>query len=276
MKTLTKLAAVAVVVAATASPALAGRGGSAAKIRQAIQSTSVDAIIAEVERAESLACGECVTLITGLTEDDRYPVREVAGWWFAKRPGLARTLADQFVGELATGNTVQVRNAADFLGATVTYRALPALRAAIRRDVGPDAKLALVRAVDRLGHAGGNEVLTVAMADRDASVRAAAVRAWRDIRGQVGAAPAVALLGDHDALVRAEAATVIGGLRELAGRAALEALVTSDPSPEVRRNAAWALGKLGANASRPALTVAAADDSGLVRMTARAALTQLR
>lgn len=260
----------------TATTALAGKGGSAAKIQQAIRSGSTDAIVAEIERAEGLACGECVNLVTALTEDARYEVREVAGWWFAKRPALAKALAEGFISELATGDNVAVRNAADFLGATVTFTALPALRAAITRDLGVDAKLALVRAVKSLAHIDGNPVLVAAMQDGHASVRVAAVEAWRDIRTQRDGAPAVALLADSDADVRAAAATVVGALAATAGLAALQTLVVSDADPYVRRNAAWALGQLRSSSSRAALTQAASDKSGLVRMTAKSALAALR
>ena len=270
-----KFAAVALVLCA-AMPAYAGVGGSAEKIRSAVASGSVDAIVAEVERAEGLACEACVQIVTNLTEDSRYQVREVAAWWFAKRPAMKKMLADQFDGELLTGGTLKVRNAADFLGATMTYTALPNLRAAIRRDVGADAKLAIVRAVQLLGHNTANDALTFAMTDRDAGVRAAAARAWREIYDQTGAGPVVGLLADTDAEVRAEAATVIGGMKAADGRARLEAIVVSDSSPIVRRNAAWALGKLGQAASREALVKASTDASSLVRLTAKAALTQLR
>lgn len=277
MKTIrTQLAAVALVLAAVVHPAIAGVGGSAEKIRAAVASGSVDAIIAEVERAEGLACDECIQLVTNLTEDARYPVREVAAWWFAKRPAMKAMLAEQFDRELVSGGAVAVRNAADFLGATMSYTALPNLDVAIRRDVGAEAKLAIVRAIGVLGSNRGDAALTVAMADRDAGVRAAAARAWRDLYDQTGAAPVIGLLGDADANVRAEAATTVGGLRAADARARLEALVVSDPSPVVRRNAAWALGKLGQAASRDALTRASGDASSLVRMTARASLGLLR
>lgn len=276
MKTIRiKLAAVALVLCA-AMPAYAGVGGSAEKIRSAVASGSVDAIIAEVERAEGLACGDCVQLVTNLTEDSRYQVREVAAWWFAKRPALKKMLAEQFDGELLTGGTLKVRNAADFLGATMTYTSMSNLRAAIRREVGPEAKIAVVRAIQLLGRKDGNDALTFAMSDRDAGVRAAAARAWRDIYDQTDAAPVVGLLADGDAEVRAEAATVVGAMKATSGRAGLEALVVADPSPVVRRNAAWALGKLGQAASREALVNASADASSLVRLTAKAALAQLR
>ncbi len=276
MKNLIKLAAVAALVTA-ASPALAGKGGGAAQIKDAIASHSQDAILAEVERSESLICGECVTLITGLTDDARYPVRDVAAWWIARRPGLAKQLGAGFKTDLANGDSLHVRNAADFLGSSGTMDSLPQLRAAIHRGgLDSEAKLAMIRAVDRLGHIGGNEVLTTAMTDGDALVRAAAVRAWRDLRGQVGAAPVTALLSDSDASVRAEAATVVGGMRFATAVGTLETMATTDVSPLVRKNAAWALGKIGASSSRAALTTASNDASSYVRMTAKAALVSIR
>lgn len=271
-----KLAAVCF-LALAASPAVAGKGGTAGQIRSAIQSGSVDAIVAEVERTESLTCSECVQMVTNLLEDNRYAVREVAAWWFAKRPALKDMVATTMVDDLANGSTIKVRNAADFLGATITYTALPTLRAAIHRtDIGADGKLAIVRAVAFMGHIGGNEVLTTAMSDGDAGVRAAAATAWRDILGQTSAAPVVGLLADADANVRAVAATTVGGMGHVAAAAQLEALVVGDADPVVRRNAAWALGKLAQSSSRVALAQAASDKSGLVRMTARAALASIK
>jgi hypothetical protein len=271
-----KIAAVGLLAFAPAS-ALAGRGGSAAAIQAAVTSTSTDAVIAEVERAESLVCDECIQIITGLTEDPRLAVREVAAWWFARRPALKDMLVSQFAADLPHGDTVKVRNAADFLGRTRTFSALPQLRTAIHRaDLGVEARLAVVRAVGFMAHTSGNEVLTTAMADAEPSVRAAATVAWRDILGQTSAQPVVALLGDSDAGVRAQAAGVVGGMTEQSARGALEALVVGDPDPVVRRNAAWALGQLGNAASRAALVQATSDKSGLVRGVAKAALTQLR
>jgi HEAT repeat protein len=275
----TKLAAVGLVALATltlhATRAAAGTGGSAAGMQAAIASGSTDAIIAEVERAEGLVCPDCVDVVTRLTEDPRYQVREVAAWWFAKRPALKDMMVEQMAVDLASGTPAQIRNAADFLGAVVEYQSLTGLKAAMARgDAG--ARLAIVHAVGRMAHTSGDAILTTAMADADPTVRAAAVVAWRDVLGQVGAQPAVALLTDGTAAVRAEAATVIGGLREASGRAALEDVVVHDADPVVRRNAAWALGQLGQAASRPALTTASNDPSGLVQLVAKAALAKLR
>jgi HEAT repeat protein len=271
----TQLAAVAVAFVTMATPALAGKGGSNADIQAAVSSGSVDSIIAAVERAESLSCEACVDTVLALTQDNRYKVREVAAWWFARRTS-AGTLAQQFVGELQSSDSTQVRNAADFLGAATRYEALPALAAAYARGgLNVDARYAIVRAVGVLAHASGNAILAAGMKDADASVRALAVTAWRDVRGQTNAAPVEPLLGDSDAGVRAAAATVLGAYKDATVLGALEQLVVGDASPQVRRNAAWALGQIGSADATAALTQAAQDKSGLVRGVAKASLARL-
>jgi HEAT repeat protein len=275
MKTIaTKLAIALTLVAGSA---FAGKGGSNAKIVAAVQSGSSDAIIAEVERAEGLLCEECIQTVTNLTEDSRYEVREVAAWWFAKRPALQKMLADQFKQDLIGGDSTRVRNAADFLGATVDYTSLPALRQAIvRSGLTSEAKVAIVRAVGALKHVDGNGILATAMSDQDAAVRVAAINAWRDVLGQTSVTPVEAKLVDGDAKVRAAAATVVGAYADRNARATLEQLVTTDADPFVRRNAAWALGQIGSRESAAALTQAARDTSGLVKLVAKASLASLK
>jgi hypothetical protein len=120
----TKLAAVAFVLLA-AGPAIAGKGGSASLIQAAVQSGSVDAIVAEVERAESLKCAECVQLVTNLLEDERDEVREVAGWWFARRANLRDMMVPAFIADLQHGTTVQVRFPLRNLGLPLHHSDLP-------------------------------------------------------------------------------------------------------------------------------------------------------
>lgn len=272
----TKFVAVPMILLAAAT-ANAGKGGSAAAITSAVASGSQDAIIAEVERSEGLLCDECIEVVTRLTEDNRYAVREVAAWWFAKRPGLAHMLAEQMQSDLAQhAGSLAVRNAADFLGGIRAYSTLPTLRSTMARtDLTSDARLAVVRAAGVMAHTSGNAILSAGMADADPTVRLAAVAAWRDVLHQTNAAPVVARLSDSDGRVRAEAATVVGAYRDGSARAALEALVTRDPDATVRRNAAYALGKIGSADSRDALTTAAADKSPIVKNVAKAALASL-
>ena len=270
------LAAIAF-VSLLAAPAIAGKGGSNAAIQQAIQSGSKSAIIAEVERTEFLMCEECVQTVTSLTEDNRYEVREVAAWWFAKRPELRTIMVSAFEADLANGTSLQVRNAADFLGGVRELKSLPLLRTTINRGgLTTEAKLALVRAIDVMAHPSGDPVLVVAMHDTDASVRAAAVAAWRDILRQPNAVPVEPLLADPDANVRAQAAAVLGAMHDMTVVGALETLVVKDQSSIVRRNAAWALGKLGSSTSRAALVTASGDSSGLVSGVAKASLAVIK
>jgi len=267
----------AVVIIAFASPAFAGRGGSNGRIASAVASGSVDAIIAEVERAEHLLCIECVPTVRALLSHDRFEVRQVAAWWFAKRPGLREKTATQFKQAVISGASIDVRNAADFLGRVRQYDALPSLRTAIARtDISAEAKLAIVRAVGYMAHIDGNGILITAMSDADAGVRTAAILSWRDMLGQVNATPIVNMLRDGDARVRAEAATVCGAYGERGALSSLTQLVVSDSDPFVRRNAAWALGQIGSIEAAPSLTLASSDKSGIVRNVARAALAALR
>ena len=271
-----KLVAVAIFMCASATPSLAGKGGSAGLIRQAVASGSQDAIIAEVERTEGLICEDCINTVTALTEDSRYAVREVAAWWFAKRPQLLELMRQQMNDDLANGDAVHVRNAADFIGSARQLKSLPALRAAYKRGLTAEARLAIVRAVGLLAHTSGNSVLQAAMTDSDAGVRAEAVVRWRDVLGQTSVTPIEPLLADSDARVRAEAATVIGAYRDANALSALEQMVVSDADPTARRNAAWALGHIGSADARQALATATQDKSVLVAGVAKAALASLK
>lgn len=276
-----KLSLISALVAALAltlaTPAHAGRGGSASRIQNAVATGSVDAIIAEVERAERLTCDACTPLLMDLLDHDRYELREVAAWWFARRAALKVQLTERSIADLAGADSRIARNAADILGTFRHPDAIPALAAAVgRTDLSPEARAAAARALGTIGHPRGATALAGAMNDADAGVRLAAVTAWSKLRKQTSAAPVVARVGDGDAVVRATAAAVIGGLRDQAGRAALEQAVATDRDPSVRRNAAWALGQIGDPASRTALSNATTDASSLVRSTAKAALYALR
>jgi len=161
-------------------------------------------------------------------------------------------LVDGFIADLPHGDTIKVRNAADFLGATRTLSAMS--RRCARRStaaISPSTPGSPWSAPSGpWGTPAGTTCWSRRWPNPDASVRGAAVIAWRDMLGQQVAAPVVPLLGDLDAFVRAQAAAVVGAMREQSGRATLEALVTRDPDSSVRRNAAWALGQLGNAASR--------------------------
>jgi len=265
-------------LAASAPDALAGRGGSFTRIRSAAEHGNPDAIVAELERAENIPCtSECMTFVMGLLDHDSYYVRDAAAWWFARRPAQKKELAERAVARLAGGDSAEVRSAADTLARVGHPRVVADLAAAIGRDgIDDEARAHAVRALGKIGHLSANAALAAAMTDGSARVRREALLAWPGILRQSGADPAAALVQDGDVTVRRAAAQVVGRYRAATARAALEQLVVGDADPMVRRNAAWALGRIGDASSRAALTTAAEDESSLVRMTARAALRQVR
>jgi len=263
---------------ALTAPAEAGRGGSFERIRAAAQHGSPDAIVAELERAEKIPCSaDCMSYVEGLLSHESYYVRDGAAWWFARHPAQKTIIEQRSINLLATGTSVEVRNAADALGRVGHPRDITDLGAALQRSgVDADARAHVVRAIGKLAHTSGQAVLADAMADSSPLVRREAIVAWSALLRQDSAAPVAALVTDTDLSVRRAAAQTVGRFREASARTALEQLVVSDSDAAVRRNAAWALGRIGDAGSRTALTTAASDSSSLVRMTAKAALRQLR
>lgn len=270
------IAAAALLV--TTGQAHAGRGGSYARIASAIRSGNADAIIAELERAERLVCGACIDLVMPLLDHEDYRVREVAAWWFARRPAQKQEITELGIARLYGDDALLARNAADALGTFRHPGALPALaHAAARQDFPAETRRAAVMAIGTIADPRGEPAVVLAMGDGAPEVRAEAIRSYWALRGSRTGAPVAALLADADAGVRAEAAAVVGHFAFAGARQALEQLVASDPDSFVRRNAAWALGKIGDAASRPVLEAAAKNDpSSLVRSVAQAAIRGLR
>jgi len=270
----------ALVLVALAFPSLAhaGRGSSYGQVLSAIRTGNADVIISELERAERLVCGACVEPVMALLDSDDYRVREVAAWWFARRPAQKAELIDMATARLYADDPVLARNAADILGTFRLKTSIPALAfAAARTDLAPEARAAAVRAIGTISHPDGLPALATAMTDAAAPVRLEAVRAYRGMRGTPDGAPLTARLADSDAEVRREAAAAVGYFKTPAARAALEAIVAGDADELARRNAAWSLGEIGSNSSRATLDKAAKDDaSSLVRSVARASMSKLR
>jgi len=277
MTRITTIVILSVSLLAIAGTAEAGRGGNFDRIRAAAQNGNPDAIVAELERAEKIPCSdECMNFIEGLLAHDSYYVRDGAAWWFARHPAQKAVLEQRSVNQLATGTSLQVRNAADALGRIGHPNDIADLAGALQRSgVDAEARAHVVRAIGKISHVSGGAVLSDAMADASPQVRAEAVHAWSVLLRQDNAAPVAALVTDTDLSVRRAATQVVGRFREASARGALEQLVVSDADAAVRRNAAWALGRIGDAGSRAALTTATSDASSLVRMTAKAALRQL-
>ncbi len=271
----TCLAAAAAATAVVVLPTFAGRGANRAEVAGTIRNGGVDAIISTLEKAENMpATSETIALVEGLLAHDDYRAREAAAWWFARRPFHKDRLTTAARTNLASGESLDVRNAADTLGTFRHPRVVSALAsAASRSDIDGPAKAAVIRALGTIAHSAANPALAAAMSDSDAAVKIAALKAWAGVLRQSGAQPAVALLTDADADVRRLAARVVGGLREAGARAGLETILAQDGDELARRNAAFSLGRIGESQSRAVLTDARdTDESALVRAYATSAL----
>jgi HEAT repeat protein len=279
------LALVALGFVATATPAWGGRGSSPEAIRLAIESSSVDAISAELERSERLLCGSCVAMVRPLVDHQDARVRRVAGWWLARR-GLRSELFVDMAYRLAQPDSIKARNAADVLGGLRYPRAVEPLSAALHNPIfAADARVAMAAALGRIGEPSAQPALRKALAAPEAGVRVAALVALRELRGPLDVAPALPLLRDRDQAVRAEALNTVGATRgQLPGTlrstlvAALVDRLLADDSPAVRRKAAWALGEIGAaaeQAGQPLQVASRHDRDPAVRSLAHAALSRL-
>jgi HEAT repeat protein len=264
-----KLAFLLIVLAAPA--AWAGRGASFGSVMDAIHTRNADVIISELERAEKLICAQCVAPVMELLDDSDYRVREVAAWWFSKRPMLQAAVTMQSLARLAGGDARQAEYAADALGTFRHPAAVPALAGALDRGYPAATKVAILRALGTIADPDGEAAVVHGLADGAPEARRAAAQAYYDLRGRRDGAALVPLLGDGDTAVRRQAAAAIGSYRQPAARLPLETLLASDPDPIVRRNAAWALVKLGDPASQDALARAASSDPvNFVRSVAKA------
>ncbi|MDB4969664.1 MAG: lyase domain protein repeat-containing protein [Myxococcales bacterium] len=278
----------AIVMMALLAPlsAFAGRGGSTVAIKAAAQSGSADAIVAELERAEFLACLSCIDAVLPLVDHESARVRDAAGWWLGRR-GVRSQVISTMQARLAGGDPVAARNAGDVLAAMRDYTTLPALTTYLSQPLDEESGVSVARAVGIIGHPSAVATLQGALASPLSGVRAQAAASLRQLRAPAGkkvaaSAPALLpLLGDSDAGVRREAIMTLGFVGQSGGDvsgavAALSAVATGDASPGVRKAAAWALGEMKDGAARPALQAAQSDSDPLVRSIATAALANLR
>lgn len=272
--------ALALGVVLCSSTAFAGRGGSTTAIITAVQSGSVDAIIAEIERAEELACLSCIQPVVDLVDHPSARVRDVAGWWISRR-GVRTQVIASMTARLSGGDPVAARNAADVLGGMRDYNTLAALTAYLAHPLDEDSGAAAARAIGAIGHPSSATALTAALGSPLAGVRAASLVAMRTLRampGQKTALGATALLPaltDSDVNVRREAANTCGFLQDKAAVSALVTVLGNDSSPVVRKAAAWALGEIGDASAASALSAATNDTDPLVRSISVAALGRL-
>lgn len=275
---ITFLASTLAVSAVFSGTALAGRGGSPQAIQSAIAANSVDAIQAELERAEHLVCSGCTDMVLPLVDHLSYRVRQAAAWWLARR-GTSRQVYVAMLNRLAQPDSVLARNAADVLGEFRAGSAIPALSAALSNPIFTgEARAAMAQALGNIGNTAAAAPLTQALSIQDPLVKAAALQALRNVPGYHDGTVAVPLVGDADAQVRAEAAVTLGIMHTTAGVSVLVQALGSDPSALVRKKAAWALGEMSAplaTVGGPLQLAATSDTNPFVRSIAQIAISKL-
>lgn len=268
--------------------ASAGRDGSTGKITSAINSGSVDSIIAELERAENIPTGGALAAVLKLVDHDSARVREAAGWWLGRR-GVRNKVIEMAELRLNAQDPIAARNVLDALRGMRDVATLDLVAGYVAHPLDEASGVAALRTVGAIGSPKGLPATQLAVGSTLAGVRAQGLRSVRELRAPVGervVTNGTAFLGalkDADASVRREAAITLGflaqrGLNPDPASSGVNALVDTlktDASAVVRKAAAWALGEIGNAAGRDALRAAQNDADSSVRSIATAALGRL-
>jgi HEAT repeat protein len=153
------------------------------------------------------------------------------------------------------------------------------ISALLAKDKRPFVRKTAAYALGHYASAKATAPLVAALArDKDVEVRAAAVVALGHYKDPAAVAPLTSALKDKNDFIRAYAARALG----VNGRASepvvneLIRLLNSDPAGEVRRQAASALGLIGARTAVPALERASRSSDPHLSRTAIEALEAIR
>lgn len=224
--------------------------GTSAPTRAAMETTlrygSPGAIQAILEYGERVECHACVPIAADYLLDHPDPlVREMSAWWLRRRIFSAGEVVASLRDALANDSAPERRaRAAAALGEFLDPKALDPLVTA-SADASPVVRAAVVRALGRLNHPASHGVVAAALEDSDVSVRRAALDVVLRMNFFHEDIALIGALDDADAEVRMRAARILGDLRVIDAAPALEALLSGDPSRDVRQAAAYAFGRVG-------------------------------
>ena len=224
-----------------------------------IQGGSAEKLKSTLEYGERVYCAECVPLLErNLLVSGKPRVREMSAWWLRRQPFAAPALVMRLRKLVrADGDPVRRARAAEALGEFMDPHAVAELSDAALADADAPVRVAAVRALARLNSNLGFAVLTDTLGDPDAAVKLATLEVLVNIGSFRDHGAVIALLGDTSPEVRARAARLSGEYRVVEAMSTLVAMLEGDVSPQARKAAAWALGRVGAAEGQAALATAA-------------------
>ncbi len=152
--------------------------------------------------------------------------------------------------------------------------AVPILATRLAKDKDTFVRRTIAYALGRFHGSERTTALATALLDKELEIRAAAAVSLGDHPDAGALQPLAGALSDNNAFVRAHAARALGvnGRSAVHTVTALIALLTKDEDPEVRRQAANALGQIGARDALPALHRAKRDRDPYLAETAADAI----
>ena len=228
---------------------------SQVELMRVIESGSTNSIIAALEYGERVECHACVApLQRNLLENGDAEVRRISAWWLRHRVFAISAVMNSMRNVLERdADPTRRARAAMAIGEFLDPNGLRVLRDAAMTDTESVVRESAVRALGRLNHPDGNEVLGAALGDEDVTVRRAALDVVLTVNFFRETDAILGVLGDEDDTVRMRAARLAGEMRIDAAVPVLVALVQNDTNTLVRQAAAWGLGRINGEDARAAL-----------------------
>jgi HEAT repeat protein len=228
---------------------------SLAAMMQAIEHGSPDKLKATLEYGERVVCEACVPLLQAkLLGSESANVREMAAWWLRRQPFAAPHLLEKLRKVVRSDASATKRaRAAEALGEFMDPHAVGELSQAALEDKDASVRAAAVRGLARLNSDAAGAVIPDALKDADPAVRLETLGVLLTVGGFRDYAALLPLLGDKSAEVRTRAAKLCGEYRVADADAPLAAMLLGDSAAPARKAAAWALGRIGASEGASAL-----------------------
>ncbi len=226
-----------------------------ADLENAIRVGSPTLLVSMLEYGERVECHTCVPLLEErLLTSNNGEVREIAAWWLARRPfGFAAVYHDIRTVLESDSDPVRRTRAAEALGNFADPHGVEHLSRAFTTDTVSEVRVAAIHGIAEINAPAGLPFLSMALGDTDPAVQAAALQMITHVNFFSDYDALIPLLAHTDGTMRRRAATVVGSLRVDAAVTALAAMLRGDVDQTARREAAWALGRIGGAEARTAL-----------------------